>query len=364
MYKTKTTFIIGAGASFELGFPTGETLKHKIAELVDFRFEYNNLINGDHAVFESVRAIADYRKEDENKEANLLFKAGQHIARAMVQAISIDNFIENQEDERVTAVAKLGIASCLIDAEKICLDRFRANNFSNELIFSKLSETWIHPFAQSLTEGTRKSDIINIFNNTNFIIFNYDRSFEFFILRWIMNYYRIEEPEAISIVKTANFIHPYGKIGKLPWEHDDIPSQEFGSPDKRNLFDISQSILTFSEQISDKEQLGKLRDTVHEADQIVFLGFAFHDSNMQLLQPERTRDTARVVATAYNISKPDCKAIGDMLFKLCLKPSTLSRNLENGFFQDDTDRFVKYFILDNQSKCSSLFVNYRRLLLS
>jgi NAD-dependent SIR2 family protein deacetylase len=40
MFRSKTLFVVGAGASSEAGLPTGYELKNKIAELLNFHFEH------------------------------------------------------------------------------------------------------------------------------------------------------------------------------------------------------------------------------------------------------------------------------------------------------------------------------------
>ena len=47
MFKANTLFVVGAGASFEFGLPTGEGLKSKIIEALDIRFGHGTgLISG------------------------------------------------------------------------------------------------------------------------------------------------------------------------------------------------------------------------------------------------------------------------------------------------------------------------------
>jgi hypothetical protein len=50
-----------------------------------------------------------------------------------------------------------------------------------------------------------------------------------------------------------------------------------------DLLEIAHQINTFTEQQEDNEKLAIIRRTVQEAEVIVFLGFAFHERNMELL---------------------------------------------------------------------------------
>ena len=130
------------------------------------------------------------------------------------------------------------------------------------------------------------------------------------------------------------------------------------------MFEISKSILTFSEQIEDKTELTDIRKAIHDADQLVFLGFAFHDPNMELLQPARKRDTERVVATANGISEPDCDLISEQFEMLCLDPENIETVDMAGSFLAVPDMRSENFILDNEATCSSLFTTYRKTLLA
>jgi len=42
MFKSKTLFVVGAGASQEAGLPTGTELKSIIAEKLDITFDHGN----------------------------------------------------------------------------------------------------------------------------------------------------------------------------------------------------------------------------------------------------------------------------------------------------------------------------------
>lgn len=352
MYAAKTTFVIGAGASLELGFPTSVSLKDQIAKSVNIGFEHGSrLVRGDRHIAEALRKFSDYQN-GQAEEYNKYLHSGWHVGQAMPQAISIDNFIDNQEDDYVTAISKLGIASCIIDAEEKCFKEFKARGHDNKIDWEKFQQTWIHQLFQTINEGRKKSNISMIFENLQFIVFNYDRSLEYYLARAIENYYSVPAKEAEEIVASACFVHPYGQVGRLPWQTSNLPSMAFGSGEKYHLYEISNSILTFSEQVEDEDALTTLRGAVSDATQIIFLGFAFHPSNMQLLRPERKTDTSRVVATAYGISASDCTIIQDELKNVCFVDNAAK-----------TEKIGK-FVIDSSAKCSELFQRYRKTIVS
>lgn len=361
MYKSKTTFIIGAGASYELGFPTGEELKQQIAKAIHIKFEHGtSQTAGSYNIAEALRKFSDYRTNDGSKEYNKYLHAGRHAASSMPQAISIDNFVENQEDDYITKIAKLGIADCIISAENDCLNSFIIDKYSEEINWDDFQKNWIHKFCQTLTEGSRKSKIDELFKNLEFIIFNYDRCVEYFLPKYLSHYYQIDLNEIHEIVSQAKFHHPYGQVGKLDWQKLEMPIHKFGNKQRNELFEISQSILTFSEQVEDESKLYGIRGAIQTADQLVFLGFAFHDSNMDLLQPKTIYDVERVIATAHGISKPDLEVIRKRIGSLCLNERNIALGTMNA--RDIEDLRRNDFIIDDSATCYTLFEMYRRSL--
>jgi hypothetical protein len=57
--------------------------------------------------------------------------------------------------------------------------------------------------------------VLKLFENASFIIFNYDRCLEQFLVNALPRLYAISETEADSIVHNINIIHPYGSVGEL-----------------------------------------------------------------------------------------------------------------------------------------------------
>jgi NAD-dependent SIR2 family protein deacetylase len=87
----KTVFILGAGASAEIGMPTGNGLKEKIVDLFDFRYASpHNLSKKDELILKTF-----YQYKNKNAEqAYFLVDIAIEIAKALPLAISIDNFMD------------------------------------------------------------------------------------------------------------------------------------------------------------------------------------------------------------------------------------------------------------------------------
>ncbi len=110
MFRRKTLFIVGAGASCEAGLPVGSVLKEQIAE---------SLGSGPGLDLDSTLSNAFSMLGNSNGEG-LYYNAAALIRRNMSQAISIDNFLDaHQENKYVNAVGKLLIVYALLRAEKV-----------------------------------------------------------------------------------------------------------------------------------------------------------------------------------------------------------------------------------------------------
>ena len=108
MFQSKTLFVVGAGASQEVGLPTGRGLRETIASKVEFEFDSGHLERGDRNIWmaldlhvEQLRREFPPRVLSTQQELENCFNAGRHIASAMPQALSIDNFIDAQQNEKV-----------------------------------------------------------------------------------------------------------------------------------------------------------------------------------------------------------------------------------------------------------------------
>jgi hypothetical protein len=63
MFKSKTLFVVGAGASKEVNFPVGEELKNEIARLWDIQFDSEFLRKGDPKFYSCLeKAFRDRQK--------------------------------------------------------------------------------------------------------------------------------------------------------------------------------------------------------------------------------------------------------------------------------------------------------------
>ena len=130
----------------------------------------------------------------------------------------------------------------------------------------------------------------------------------------LASYYGLN-PDVIREVMQGLPIHrPYGVAGRLPWQQGNAPSVDFGESLPQRLVDAAQRVRTFSERLEEGDALDEMRAAIREADRIIFLGFAFHRQNVELLA-DRMQDHSEIVSTAYQISESDKSIIVEELRK-------------------------------------------------
>lgn len=313
-----TVFIVGAGASKEAKLPAGDEFKSDISRLLDLRFEElgRRLEHGDHLIVEALRI--NVRQSEGRGDINPYLFEAWHIRDALPQAISIDNFIDaHRDNDKIALCGKLAIVRSILSAEKKSLLYIDESLMEPKIKISSLKSTWYIPFFQLLTENCGKNDLQERFESITLIIFNYDRCVEHFIFYALQNYYRVSKAEAAELVKSINIYHPYGDVGTLNGR-----AMRFGTePSAEQLLELSQKIKTYAEGTDpESSEILEIREHMGMADQLVFLGFAFHKLNMQLITPGDTFDQSspmiKCFATTYGISENDKVVIKEQINEL------------------------------------------------
>ncbi len=249
--------------------------------------------------------------------------AAQHICRAIRQTTSIDRFIDSQSgDEKIELCGKLAIVRTILDAEAKSDVFVGLREYGRKAEFSLRENTWFHGFFKLLIEGCKPGDLAKRLDSIVLVIFNYDRCVEHYLYHAIQNYYpKMNDNDIGALLRRIEIYHPYGTVGSIPWRNanDVFP---FGhEPDPKDLLNLTKQIKTFTE-VTDmaSTDLEAIRSHIQTSDKLVFLGFAFHDSNLELLLPKgkplkpgKRMAQRRVYATAYGISSNDASIIHEQL---------------------------------------------------
>ena len=327
MDRLSTVVVVGAGASKELGLPLGSELKTEIASLFGGAYIEHDDITYD--------AVSHADLSDNGVHASRPYwAAGERIARAMPQAISIDNFVHDQRDDpRIAICSKIAIARCILRAEgnsKIFKAGARSKSMDirrsrgeQHFKFSDTEDTWLNQFFRNLTQSCTLDELPARFSNITFVIFNYDRCIETFAVIWVSEYHGIPRTRAAEIVESLTFLHPYGHVGPISWKDREPLPESFGiTPRPDKLYELSKSIRTFTEGVeTESSQLGQVKYSLTQSKQVLFLGFGYIDLNLRLLgDTDRSYFPSRVIGTAHGLSAFDTSVVRSRLQEIFSTP--------------------------------------------
>ncbi len=318
MSKEKHVFIIGAGASVELDFPDGQKLAAKIGPMVTFSHDPAYSERGDrHHIWDAITHFEVRRNI--SHDLTRYVEAGERIARGMPQAPSIDSYMaSNAADTDVDLIGRLAIVRAILVAESQCPLVIKRNDRGVAFMdFGSVGNTWLNRFWHRLANGCVVDDLAAKLRKCTLVIFNYDRCVEQFLYHAIQNYYNVKPDVAQTIMGNLNIYHPYGTVGRLPWQPGDGVAVKFGQAEigPADLLHLAQNnIKTITEQITTPSvEVANIRSALREATMVVSLGFSFQPQNLQILAQSLTDPEisfgARFYATALDMSEPDREVV-------------------------------------------------------
>ncbi len=315
MFNKKTLIVVGAGASKEANLPTGYELKQRITSILDIRFKDGfKQFSGDYLVYDALREAV--KAEDPNVcDINPHLYVARQIRDAMPQAISIDNFIDaHKGNKKLELCGKLAITRAILEAERKSSLFIDPNKYKATLKYPSLEGTWFNFFMQLLTENCTLSQLEERLSTIALIVFNYDRCIEHFLYHSLQNYYGLDSDQAGTLVKKIQIYHPYGTVGSLPW-YRGISRIEFGAePNPKQLIELASQIKTFTEGTDpNSSDITRIRNQMAESHIVIFLGFAFHRLNLDLIRPPDNSNSSQndvcYYGTAKGMSKSDCDVL-------------------------------------------------------
>lgn len=331
---TRTVFVVGARASKEARLPVGSELRALIASAVEIRYERGRQKGGSIEIGDVIQTCVPNPKECLNAAAK--------IRSAMPLAISIDNFLDaHNEDKSIELVGKLAIVRTILQAERDSI-LWPVSTRPDRLDFQVLSSTWYNRFWQLLTENCRLSGLEQRLQRVALVVFNYDRCIETFLLHAIQTYYHVSHEHAVSLLGKLQIFHPYGSIGQLAFDAEEgVP---FGADLQGDrLLSAALRIKTFTEGTDeDSSEISLIRLLVAGASTLVFLGFAYHRLNVQLILPtpsgNKMDNNNLIIGTAKGLSQTDVETIrADLYWR------TGSRRIALNKAQNCSDLFDEYF---------------------
>lgn len=274
MTISKTVLVLGAGASRAMGYPTGAELRQCLIDL------------GDHPRRHIAEAAGLLQRPEFLDSFVDAFKRSQMN--------SIDAFLARRPE--FSEIGKHALATILLSFE----DKRKLSNCEHD-------DHWYRYFFNTVS-----ADSWSQFNLSAYAIvtFNYDRSFEHYLLNAIMHAYNVPAKEAIEKLSELEVIHVYGTLGAVfPVDNGYF---EYGSAvSPTTVSKAATSLRVIPEGRNSDPTLSRAREILSEARTIGFLGFSFDKTNLERLDSTvtckadirqgRTTSSRRVFATCYGM---------------------------------------------------------------
>jgi hypothetical protein len=315
MFTNDTVFILGAGASWHYGYPTGEGLVTKVVEkdtYVSRYFEYSvRTINGlaPRFIFDTAEPSTPLKEKWETALRNCEeLKAGlQHV-----NPLVIDYFLG--WNPKLQPIGRLLIAWVILECEYLRIqtegninrkeallnsplqeDRIR----SNTIDLKKHKDDWCRFVIHQLVINCKaSSDIFQ--NNVRFVTFNYDVSLERALHQGLRHIQFLQAEDVRAFLAADRIVHVYGKVRENPaeapprlkWsEQARDPKDLSDNPRAQHLYDFKDfldhiyaasrgiRVIDPDDKQVDKNAIETATKFIAEAKRVYVLGYGFDENN-------------------------------------------------------------------------------------
>ena len=240
MFRNETVIILGAGASWHYGYPTGEGL---VECVITMALRFRDYCRARLECGQTVQMVPNYVQERMDSSKGI---SGANEAWAMVadecqllvdrlqtvRPLVIDYFLG--WNPALQPIGKLVIAAVILECEAIDSSQLGNQNRKDLLIdgtakpytdetlkraIKKCKDDWYRFITHKLVMGCKKSgDIFS--NNVRFITFNYDVSLEYRLSNALTAIDLLEHEDVVRFLSDKRIVHVYGSV------HPAIPSKD------------------------------------------------------------------------------------------------------------------------------------------
>jgi len=290
MVKTRTVFILGAGASCPYGYPSGRELRQQICSyhVADCESYLNANSRITPLIPQELRRAGDF--------ANKFRKSSTK---------SIDLFLARNPE--FTTYGKRAILFRIFAAEK--QSRFREETKYKD-------QDWYSWLFEQLTQTlVRKEDYSRFGENCiSFVTFNYDRSLEFFLYESLINSFNGVAPgKIVEQLDKIRIIHVFGQAAPLRWQGQDHV-MEYAEDTTNTNVEIFCDNLRIIYEKSENLELDEAQEVISKASRVFFLGFGYAQENLDALGiPAILNAAQHVYGTALALTKREINRVKSVL---------------------------------------------------
>ena len=270
MIKKKTVFVLGAGASAPYGFPLGNDLLDEVWQKLLGQHEQAA------GFADSIRDAGPFTQKDTDSFGQALRGAGRY---------SIDEFLVGHRQYR--EIGKMAIARLLMpreDDEKLNFDHPGPGE-------GKVDRRWYRYCFDKLLASAKGPCSLDS-NNLKIITFNFDRSFERALFKFVQEncVQDRNDKEAARITQQVPVYHIHGQLGAPNWLGDsnlattDMRRSYGAGVGAESLQQCAKAIRIFDDEVESEPTLENAREALSEAETVCFLGFSYHPSYLAKLR--------------------------------------------------------------------------------
>jgi hypothetical protein len=299
MFINNTVFILGAGASWHYGYPTGEALVEKIiqkATIVARYLEHSLRVNHTER---PVYIVEDHKPDaDLQTQWQLALKNCQKLKAGLEQVnpLVIDYYLGWNPD--LQKLGRLLIAWVILECEDAAQEKGRNINRRQ----GEYRDDWVRFVIHQIAINCKKSsDLLG--NRVSFVTFNYDLSLEASLHKGLSHIQMFAESDVSKFLSGSRIVHMYGKIrevlhanSKLDWllqGQDPKQFNEFSMGDFHMKFKIlldavysaskGLRVIDPDDKGSNDTDLTIARTVIADAQRIFILGYGFDENNSERL---------------------------------------------------------------------------------
>lgn len=321
MFSRNTVFVLGAGASWHYGYPTGEELVRRVKEeAYKIKKGYNEVGRNNRTAYQSPGTYPKFLYDKNGSVIRQKFRSFYESISQLIKKIEaanplvIDDFLGMNKD--IQEVGKLLIAMVLRECEKN--EQIRPISETNA--FTRIADVqgigrdsvetlteypargdWIRFITHQLTVNcTDPSQLLE--NPVTFVTFNYDMSLENHLHEALKNYTFFAEGgqsnrflEKSDEYPEGRVLHIYGQL--YPFSTTGKKEKSYNNDFKLAneidyAFDAAKNIHTIApgEKGLEKETIAAATKAILEAEYVYFLGYGFDSRNNMLLELQSIRD--------------------------------------------------------------------------
>jgi hypothetical protein len=325
MFARSTVFILGAGASWHYGYPTGEELVARVIKCAETFAAFCQIgaQNQCHLPAFVARNIGDrahlvsdwWAARDETLQ---LVKRLREVNPTL-----IDYFLAQNPD--LHDIGRLVIALVILDCE-YRYDQLRGNENHLHLYakrvgqgvvprdvrmeLSAFNDDWLRFVLYKLTVRCDPSSGLAA-NQARFVTFNYDTSVERRLFSGLSNISHFRPDDIKAFMTERRFLHVYGAIREKvdeTWKPQNVVlptdyGQRFHDAVEmlNRVFEASKGIRTIdgADKLKNQDVIDEARDVIDKAEVVYILGFGFDRQNVERLGMANLRPNKRPGRTVF-----------------------------------------------------------------